>query len=154
MGSVVCSKRGRPAQTAVQVIAHLVDTARPLEQFTLAVATPITGYTHQIRSHLAHIGHPLVGDILYGGPVVPWCSHFFLHCGAMGFWDCEGNWREVRAPVPGDFIGALARLRPVERSCVVWCCSVAESTSAVLAVLAGHNAISRIRSRESQAHAN
>ena len=30
--------------------------------------TPITGRTHQLRVHMAHIGHPILGDTLYGSP--------------------------------------------------------------------------------------
>ena len=41
----------------------------PEEDATLVEARPITGRTHQIRLHLFHIGHPLLGDPLYGVPI-------------------------------------------------------------------------------------
>ncbi|MGA2091322.1 MAG: RluA family pseudouridine synthase [Endomicrobiales bacterium] len=37
-------------------------------EFSLVEAYPVTGRTHQIRCHLAYIGHPVAGDIVYGGP--------------------------------------------------------------------------------------
>lgn len=52
---------GKRALTRVQVLAAGA-------QASLVLARPETGRTHQIRVHLAHLGHPLWGDRLYGGP--------------------------------------------------------------------------------------
>lgn len=56
------SAGGLPARTRVRVV-------RALRGFTLVEAVPETGRQHQIRVHLAHVGHPIVGDKLYAhGP--------------------------------------------------------------------------------------
>lgn len=58
---MLIDSRGKPSQTII----------KPLEYFnnkdiTLVEATPITGRQHQIRAHLFHVKHPIVGDTLYG----------------------------------------------------------------------------------------
>lgn len=69
-----------------------------------------TGRTHQIRAHMAHIGHPLAGDDLYGGGrerIGRQALHCFtleLRCKAVGMG------RAFTAPVPGDMAGAFPEL--------------------------------------------
>ena len=50
---------------------------------TLLLVNPITGRTHQIRVHMAHIGHPLVGDFLYGERIEG--ETYRLHCSSLEF---------------------------------------------------------------------
>jgi 23S rRNA pseudouridine1911/1915/1917 synthase len=56
--------RGREAQTEFRVLDRL-------EASSLVLVRPRTGRTHQIRVHFKYIGHPIVGDAIYGGPPAP-----------------------------------------------------------------------------------
>jgi len=61
---------GRPSQTAFRVL-------RRESGSTLLLVRPITGRTHQVRVHFHHIGHPVVGDPLYGRPATRLLLHAF-----------------------------------------------------------------------------
>lgn len=101
---------GRPAVTRYRVL-------RPVGAYTLVLAQPVTGRTHQVRVHLAFLGHPVAGDPLYG----PRRASFpfprqFLHAWRLGFrHPSTGEWLEVRAPLPADLKAVLQALAAEER---------------------------------------
>ena len=73
-------------------------------EHSLLLVRPITGRTHQIRVHMAHLGHPLAGDDMYGGQKSQITRHA-LHAAVLRFWEpfCEKTVR-VQAPPPSDFV--------------------------------------------------
>lgn len=77
--------------------------------WTLALATMTTGAMHQVRVHAASIGHPLFGDVLYGGPpsAAGARSGQMLHALRVRV----GAGIDVSAGAPADFLAALAALR-------------------------------------------
>ena len=88
---------------------------RRFERCTYVSVRILTGRTHQIRVHMSSIGHPLVGDKLYGAPGrvpgVPHMDRFFLHSYRLEFTSpSTGRRVEVVAPLPEDLERVLAGL--------------------------------------------
>jgi len=68
-----------------------------------------TGRTHQIRVHLSALGHPLVGDVLYGGRPLPGLTRQALHAHALGLrHPISGQWLLRWSAPPPDLAQALA----------------------------------------------
>lgn len=85
-------------------------TVRAIGPFSLLELNLITGRTHQIRVHLAAIGHPVVGDATYGRPRKGGPPRQFLHASRIGFRrPRDGAWTEVESPLPPDLADWLAQ---------------------------------------------
>ena len=82
-------------------IGRLMDAVLAGDGVALVEARPETGRMHQIRCHLAHVGHPIVGDALYGATTsfVPE-QELALHAFAVSFPRPEGGRAAVTAPLP------------------------------------------------------
>jgi len=94
---------GRQAITSYRVLQRF-------EKFTFLEVRIGTGRTHQIRVHLASIGHPVVGDKLYGAPVSV-LARYFLHARQITFTSPgTGERITVSAPLPEDLEIHLAAL--------------------------------------------
>jgi 23S rRNA pseudouridine1911/1915/1917 synthase len=110
---VVDRVEGRRAETLVEVRERFARS-------TLVDAAPRTGRTHQIRVHLAAIGHPIVGDRAYGGvgeeAVRLGLTRPFLHARRLAFrHPITGIDLEVDEPLPGELADALALARSDQR---------------------------------------
>lgn len=106
---------GRDARTHYDLVHRFEadDRQRPTE-VALVTCRLETGRTHQIRVHLASIGHPVVGDALYGGPDRrPHVSRPFLHARRLSFvHPGTGQVVVFESPLPEDLAGVLAALVP------------------------------------------
>ena len=93
---------------------------------TLLEVKPETGRTHQIRVHLASMGHPIVGDAVYGGrrragsgsiaAVLAGCPRQALHAARLAFTHpVSGAPVVLEAPLPADLRNVLEGLRKASR---------------------------------------
>ncbi len=99
-------KNGKPAITHYQVLERY-------ERFTYVSCKLETGRTHQIRVHMASIGHPLLGDVVYGPAKCPYpgLQGQTLHAGVLGIrHPATGEYLEVTAPLPEYFLELLKKL--------------------------------------------
>ncbi|MCI9074278.1 MAG: RluA family pseudouridine synthase [Dorea sp.] len=100
------AKQGRSAITHFQVLERF-------GEFTYIQCRLETGRTHQIRVHMASIGHPLLGDAVYGPARCPvkGLQGQTLHAGTLGFMHPRTEeYLEVQAPLPDYFVDLLQKL--------------------------------------------
>ena len=99
---------GRSARTRYRVLSRF----RAPAEVTLVECSLETGRTHQIRVHLAAIGHPVVGDGRYGGQRASLPAHRpFLHAFRLAFdHPRSGRRREYESPLPPDLEEVRGRL--------------------------------------------
>lgn len=123
---VKMSTRAGRARSAVTRVTW----SRDLKGVTLLRVAIATGRTHQIRVHLSEIGHPIVGDALYGGvrrrvphPLRPvtQLTRPFLHAERLAFTHPRTKERmEFTAPLPADLEAVLTQLVPPDQFDVIF----------------------------------
>ncbi|MBU1106294.1 MAG: RluA family pseudouridine synthase [Candidatus Riflebacteria bacterium] len=102
--------KGRMAITTFEVVEYL-------EGATLIKVKIMTGRTHQIRVHMAYTGHPLLGDITYGGKRLPGQTKHFLHSSRLEFQHpITGVKVELQSPIPERFNEMLLELRNTNKA--------------------------------------
>lgn len=98
------TKNGKRAVTHYKVLERF-------QKYTFLECTLETGRTHQIRVHLASIGHPILGDLVYGQQDYKGLGQI-LHAGVLGFQHpISGEWIEVKSELPEYFQDLLIKLR-------------------------------------------
>lgn len=123
--AVVAEARGRPAVTRYRVERRFGPEG--IWHAALIECRLLTGRTHQIRVHLAHIGHPLIGDPAYGtragrsvarsaplGAAIAGFHRQALHARLLGFiHPVTGERLTFDSPIPADMAELLANLEPL-----------------------------------------
>lgn len=104
----VMQEGGFPSITHVKVLERFPKG----KGYTMVELLLETGRTHQIRVHMSHIGHPLVGDYLYGGEN-PWLiERQALHAFKLSFnHPLTGDRLEIEAPLPADIQEVIEKIK-------------------------------------------
>lgn len=101
----VAESGGRAARTEYRVL-------KTGERISLVECTLHSGRTHQIRVHMQHIGHPVLGDKLYGASGRSDVGRQMLHAWKLGFIHPRSKERvQFEAPIPQDFAALLSDFR-------------------------------------------
>ncbi|HEY0003683.1 MAG TPA: RluA family pseudouridine synthase [Pyrinomonadaceae bacterium] len=88
--------QGKPAETHLRTLERR-------ESMTLVELEPVTGRTNQLRIHCAYLGHPVMGDELYGGALAG--ARLALHAARLAFHHPTGGaWMEFDAPLPAELL--------------------------------------------------
>lgn len=100
---------GEPLPEGAQPALTRYEVVERFDGYTLVRAYPETGRTHQLRVHFSAIGHPIVGDTLYGSahPTLPRQA---LHAETLTFPHPDGRILTITAPLPEDFQTLLKEL--------------------------------------------
>jgi 23S rRNA pseudouridine1911/1915/1917 synthase len=97
----VSARRGRAAKTEYRVISSS-------DEGSLIECRLHSGRTHQIRVHLHHLGHPVLGDKIYAPRFAKNFPRQMLHAWKLGFRHPRtGEWKNFEAPLPSDFNDAI-----------------------------------------------
>jgi 23S rRNA pseudouridine1911/1915/1917 synthase len=105
------SVRAAPFGSARRVQTELL-TAEPVGEFSLVTLRVRIARRHQVRAHLAALGHPIVADALYGGPPLAGLRRHFLHAAELRFTHPHtGEALTLSAPLPEELQAVLDQLR-------------------------------------------
>jgi 23S rRNA pseudouridine1911/1915/1917 synthase len=93
-------------------VTHYKVLERFEKGYTLVELVLETGRTHQIRVHMSHIGHPVVGDVLYGEASIWLIDRQALHAWYLSFrHPVTGRFMELEAPLPEDMKALMEKIR-------------------------------------------
>ena len=99
---MVCPARGKPSLTRFRVLQRM-----PHEDCTVVELEPVTGRSHQLRVHLAALGHPILGDELYAGAAAERAPRLLLHASEIAFAHPQND-RRVHFHCPAPFFPLAA----------------------------------------------